>query len=132
MTISAKVKLGSLEFHGWTGWVPTVSNLGESFARIGQPGSGSQITGTRGAVQNCSAWIACASKQAALDAAAAVEALAWLTVKMVSQWGTADNRARVRISSASCKISQGKGTLIAAGAPMVYLVECQISLEVLP
>ncbi len=132
MTVSYKVKLGSLEFHGWTGWVPSVDNTGEAFARIGQPGSGSQITGSRGAQTACSAWIGCANKQAALDAAAAVEALAWTTVKMVSQWGTSDNRARVRVSAASCKIAQGKGTLMTAGAPMLYLVECQITVEELP
>ncbi len=130
MSLPQRTKLGTVVFHGWNGWAPSVDNLGESFARIGQAGSGSQITGTRGAQKACSAWIGCTSKMDALAAAAAVEALVWTTVKMVDQWGATE--PRVRISSASCEVSMGAGTKVTASAPMLYLVQCQITIEVLP
>lgn len=130
MALTVRVTIGAIQFHGWKGWLPDPSSVGERFVRLGQTGSGSQVTGNSAEPKSCQGWVACSSYPAALAVAIAIESLAWTTSKMVDQWS--NSIAKVRVSASACEIQQGKGTIVTGTTAMTHLVSCSLTVEILP
>ncbi len=130
MTLPGSASLNGIVFHGWRGWVGSLNNVIDIFARIGEAGSGSQIVQTRAAPVQISAWIAAANDSDAVNHASDVEALSGTIAELEDPWGR--DLAHVRVTEVRCSIHFGHGTEISGGIPMTHIVRCEFTVELLP
>lgn len=132
MALSAKAIVGGVTFHGGTGWwLPSILPQIDVYQRTGQPGSGSQVTGTRSEPQQVSAWFGCSSEAEAEAKGVAIEALCGQVVAVTDPYGR--TFARVRVFPVSVMPPRaGKGTTITGTTAMTHLVSATFGLEVLP
>ncbi len=130
MAIPVTATLGGVSFHGWVGWVGSIQNVVDVFARLGQSGSGAEVTHIRSAPVSISAWIANASAGNAITALASVEALQGTVVSLTDPW--ARTISNVRVTEAHGTIMAGKGTELSTGVPTTHLVRCDLVIERLP
>ncbi len=130
MALSTAATLGSVTFHGWRGWVGSNQNVVDVFSRIGQSGSGSEITHTRSSPVSISAWSAHSSASAAITQLGSIEALQGTTVALTDPFSR--SLSKVRVTEAHGNISAGKGNEITSNVPMTHLVKCELTIELLP
>ncbi len=130
MTLPIRATLLGIQFHGWTGWVPSRQPMITSFSRVGQDGSGSEITGTRSEPKDYSAWIAVSSQTEAKDKARAIEDLCGQVGALLDPWGR--SIAKMRVTKARAVPRAAKGSIISGTTPATHVVVCEFELEPLP
>ncbi len=130
MALSIVATLGSVTFHGWSGWAPKIKDNGESYSRLGQVGTGSQIINSTGPEFTATAWKAFTTKSDALSFADSITDLQWEVVKLSDAYGR--SFPRVRVSSAEAMPKASKGPAVTGTTPAIYRVDCSFKLEVLP
>jgi hypothetical protein len=130
MALSTKATVGTVAFHGWSGWLPAMLPQLDVYQRTGQTGSGAQTTATRSEPTTVSAWIGCTSSGEMQAKAAAVQALCGTVVAVTDPYGRAF--ARVRVYPVAVSPSIGRGSAVSGAVGMTYLLRCTLGLEVLP
>lgn len=122
--------IGNYFLHGWHGRLPNLQYINDTYVRIGQTGSGSQAVGRRGEPTNINAWAGAASRVDAIILADGLEALQAQTVSVGDDFGRVF--ARVRVEKISTSIHAGYGTTLPSGVQMLFRIDVQTTLEVLP
>ncbi len=130
MALPIRATLGGIPFHGWTGFLHKRLPITSTFSRIGQEGSGAEVTGIRSDPMDCGAWIACSSQTDAKDKSALVEDLCGKVVALLDPWGRNIAKVRVTKSKATPKAASGPG--VTTGTSSTHIVSCEFELEPLP
>lgn len=115
--------------HGWSGWLHGLKDEPETFARLGETGSGAQILRTRGPESPVQAMRICASLADALTAAEQAEAWQAQVLRVVDPFGRSFLRVRFNEVSVSVRGCRGNGPDATSAAARVML---DLRLEVLP
>lgn len=104
---SLTTALGSLRFMGWTPWVMTWQNELDRYKRLGQEGSGAQVTGKADEPKDYEAWRLFTNPTDAAQFATDLEALPDPTaVTMTDQWGY---QFKFRVIKVKTHIRKGGG-----------------------
>jgi len=122
--------IGAVSLQGWSGRLANLQSLVDDYARIGQTGSGAQIVGLRGRRCAISAWGGASSKAEAIGRADSLEAMQGLVVRVGDDLGRIFSR--VRIYQIAASIKAGYGPRLPGGSQMIYRIDVQASMEVLP
>lgn len=122
--------IGGYYLHGWHGRLPNLQYLNDTYARIGQTGSGSQSVGRRGETTNISAWAGAASRVEAIALADGLEAMQSQTAVVGDDFGRVFQR--VRIEKISASIHAGYGPTLPSGVQMLFRIDVTATMEVLP
>jgi hypothetical protein len=107
MPLTLTVRIGALFFHGSTGRINVIRNQGETFSRLGQTGSGSQILASRAQQSRISCWRLFDTVSNAQDFGDDVEDLCYTVVSSADP--TNGSIDRLRITEADVIVKPGRG-----------------------
>lgn len=128
--LPSTAKISDTIINGWSGHMPSVQRQIDVYARIGQAGSGYQVTGTRADDARISGWIGAATSVQAFDTARTLEGYQGQVASVIDDFGKF--YPRVRVDKMSTSIRAGYGPALTSGTQMLYLVSFDCTLEVLP
>ncbi len=131
MAINYNSFFGNLLFMGWNGRLIGLQSQHGPYARLGQIGSGTQVTAVRAPICTIRTW--CGFSTGAQAAAFADLAESYQAQTWPCQDDYGRSFARVRMHScASDPIRGGIGSELASGILMTAVCELTMQLEVLP
>lgn len=128
LPVSATIN-GSFPLHGWDGWLHGLKSEVETFARLGETGSGAQILRTRAPESSITATRVCSSLREARDAAETAEDWQGQVLMVTDPWGRAFLRVRFHEVTPVVKACSGTGPDNQRAAAKVVLT---LRLEALP
>lgn len=130
-TVSALSVSGTIAFHGWNGWIPSLQAQIDRFVRQGATGSGAQQSATLGRPERCTAWRIEADVATAIANIALWESLEGQVCQVNDPW--ARTLPRVRLTECAGGPPRiGRGPLAESGVQGLYLVTFSATAERLP
>lgn len=115
--------------HGWEGWLHGLKSEVETFARLGETGSGAQILRTRAPESQITVTQICSSLREALEAAEVAEGWQGQVLQVMDPWDRVFLRVRFHEVTPTVKACKGTGP---SGSPAAAKVVLALRLEVLP
>jgi len=122
--------IGTVYLHGWHGRLGYLQYTVDDYARIGQTGSGSQLTGRRSRKSQINAWLGAGTRVDAIGLADTLEGYKGSVLAVSDDMGR--NFARVRVYEITATIRAGRGGTIPGGAQMLFRIDVDCVLEALP